>query len=108
MQREQMLVTYEYGIIRKNVYIFKLLVRFPIRRYLSLSCLKLFLVRNGPIKTKEIFLKYPFLKALYCEILYVGLFRVFADRVTYSNIPACFTPCATHNVDVYDISFIGL
>ena len=47
----------------KTVYIFKLLVRFPTRKYLSLSCLKLLSVRNGPIKTKEIFLKYPFFKS---------------------------------------------
>ena len=68
MQHEQTLVTYEYRLYEKTVYVFSFLMRFPIRRYLSLSCSKLFSVRNGPkyvhMKTKEIYIKYPFFKGL--------------------------------------------
>ena len=80
-----MLITYKYRIMWNNC----LHIRTP--REISnkkISKFKLFEAIFGKkwtYKDEGNIFKIPvFLKALYCEILFVGLFRVFADRVTYS------------------------
>ena len=75
MQREQTLVTYKYGNIQKNCLYFQTSRKISNKKISKFKLFEVIFVKKWTYKDEGNIFKMPvFLKALYCEILFAGLF----------------------------------